>query len=118
MPEPSSNGDGHAESKKLSTASIIVKLVMDAGVRLFHSPDERCYAHVPSGDHMELWPLKSARFRSWLSRAYYRNVGKTPGSQALTDALAVMEGIALHESKAEPTYIRVAGHNGKIYLDL
>jgi DNA polymerase I-like protein with 3'-5' exonuclease and polymerase domains len=101
-----------------SAASRLVQLVRKAGVQLFHADDERTFALIPSGRHRETWPLRSQRFRSWLSRLFYQAQKKTPGSQALADALNVLEGLALHDGPALPTYLRVAGVDGKIYLDL
>jgi DNA polymerase I-like protein with 3'-5' exonuclease and polymerase domains len=101
-----------------SAASRLVQLVQKADVQLFHANDERTFALIPSGRHRETWPLRSQRFRSWLSRLFYQAKHKTPGSQALADALNVLEGLALHDGPASPTHLRVAGVDGKIYLDL
>src|SRR5262249_44085160 len=57
-------------------------------------------------------------FRSWLSRLFYQTQHKTPGGQALADALNVLDGLALHDGPSFPTHLRVAGFDGKIYLDL
>jgi DNA polymerase I-like protein with 3'-5' exonuclease and polymerase domains len=103
---------------RISAASMMVQLVQKAGVQLFHASDERTFAHLPVGDHHETWPLRSQRFRTWMSHLFYRSQGKAPGGQALSDALNVLEGVGLHEGPAIPTYLRVAGYGGKLYLDL
>src|SRR5262249_13286973 len=101
-----------------SAASLLVGLVERAGVELFHASDARTFAHVPSGAHRESWPLRSQRFRSWLSRLFYLAHRRAPGGQGLSDALSVLEGMALHDGPEVATHLRVAGHQGKIYVDL
>ncbi len=110
---PRSKGAGRP-----SAASRLVSLVQGAGVQLFHAGDERTFAHVPSAGHRETWPLRSSRFRTWLSRLFYQAQKKAPGGQALSDALNVMEGQALHDGPSVATHLRVAGHEGRLYLDL
>jgi hypothetical protein len=59
--------------------------------------------------HYETWPLCTKVFRRWLARQFYNQHEKTPNSQAIQDALGVLEGKALFEG---------AEHQGSIYLDL
>jgi hypothetical protein len=44
--------------------------------------------------------------------------GKAPGTQALQDALTVLEGKALFDGPEYPVFTRLAEHNNRIYLDL
>jgi hypothetical protein len=44
--------------------------------------------------------------------------GKTPGGQAVQDALGVLGGKALFEGEEHPVCTRLAEHDGAIYLDL
>src|SRR5262249_48286753 len=101
-----------------STASLVVQMVEQSSIEVYHSSDERTFAIIPHRAHREAWPLRSNRFRSWLSRTYYDAQGKAPGGQALADALAVLEGRALNDGPEVDTHARVAGHQGKVYLDL
>jgi hypothetical protein len=57
-------------------------------------------------------PLSAA-----LARRHRQLHGRPPSASARNDALAVLEGEAL-ENPAEPVYVRVAPHGGKIILDL
>src|SRR5262249_38419395 len=87
---------------------------------LFHTPgaDAEAYATITVDDHKATWPLKVKGFRRWLARLFYEQEDKTPGSQALQDALGVLEGLALYDGPDYPVYTRLADHNGAIYLDL
>jgi len=93
-------------------------LDLAAGVEFFHTPDGDAYARIELGGHREVWPLGSKSLRGWLSREFYLQYGRAPGSQALKDALNVLLGRALYEGSEHPVYVRVAGDGTDIYLDL
>jgi hypothetical protein len=111
------DGDDESEDKG-SHATILVALAMKAGVRLFHDAEQRGFATLPIGNRIETWPLRSTGFRRYLSLLFHRACEKTPGGQAVADAIAVLEGKAVHDSPEYPVHVRLAEHEGKIYLDL
>jgi hypothetical protein len=94
-----------------------VSHITDA-VELFHDPGGNAYATIPVGDHRETWPLHSKGFRQWMARRYHEKRGKTPNTQALTDATAVLAGKAIFDGPEYRVHVRVAEHGGIIYLDL
>lgn len=85
---------------------------------LFHTPSGEAFATVPVGKHGETWPVRSKGFRRWLSRRFYESARTAPSSQALQDALGVLEGRAQYDGPERAVYTRVAEHDGAIYLDL
>jgi len=109
------DGDGRTRGQP-SQATRLVELALESD--LFHSPDGRAHAYVTMGDHRETWLLKSAGFRTRLARRFYQIEGKTPSSQALQNALAVLEGLAQFEGPELPVHTRIAMLDGRIYLDL
>ena len=107
--------DGQEESQ--SQATRLVAMATNAGVELFHTPEDEPYATIEVDGHKETWPLKVRRFRRWLAGLFLEEEDKVPGSQAVQDALAVLEGKAL-KGQELPVFIRLAEHQGTIYLDL
>jgi DNA polymerase I-like protein with 3'-5' exonuclease and polymerase domains len=103
---------------KDSAASAMVAMAQDAGACLFHTADETPYAVVARDGHKETWALRSTSFRRWLAKLHYDKNQKAPSSQAIVDALAVLEGLALHDGPELPVFIRVAEQEGFIYIDL
>jgi hypothetical protein len=101
-----------------SQATRLVALALDAGVELFHTPDGESYATITVEGHKETWPLKVKGFQRWLARLFYEAEDKPSGSQAVQDALAVLEGKALFDGPECAVYTRLAEHNSAIYLDL
>ncbi len=100
-------------------ATQLVELALDSdGFEVFRTSGLEPYALVPTGTHREVWPVKSAAFRRWLSGSYFKRAHGVPGGQALTDALGVLEGRALFDGAEAEVHLRLAEHDGAVYLDL
>lgn len=108
-----SEGTDEAKAKQ---ADRLVTLADDA--ELFHNPEGKPFASFSVGEHREVQPLRGRLFRSLLAKRFYENERKAPGGQAMADALAVLEGKALHDGSEEPVFVRLAGEGDRIYLDL
>ena len=115
---------------KKSQSTLLVELAQ--GAELWHTPgDGDAYASVRlapvdsqeddepgDGGPVANWPVRSKAFRRWLARKFFLSYGKAPGSQALQDALNVIEGQAAFAGQERPVFVRVAGDDGRLYLDL
>ena len=99
-----------------SQADRVVELAEQ--VEFFHQDVDEGFANVKVADHVETWRVNSASFKRWLSREFYLHHKKAPSSQALKDALNVLAARAIHDGKQRSVHIRVAEHDGKLYLDL
>lgn len=86
--------------------------------QLFHTPDEVPYARLNMGTHHETWSLNQRMFKRWLCRLYFEEHGKVPRSQAVKDAIGVLEGQALFAGPQRDVHVRIAQDNDDIYLDL
>lgn len=109
--------EAEQDSEK-TQAQRLIALAEDHLSSLFHSPEQSAYALAPVKDHDEVMDVRAKPFRSLLYRLYYNESGKPPGSQAVQDALSVLEAKALYEGEERPVYVRLAEHGGKVYLDL
>lgn len=85
---------------------------------LFSTPDGVPFASFRAHDHRETWPIRSGGFREWLSAQYFYLTGKSPSGQKMTDALSTIAGIAKWQGESRQTYLRIAPHEGAIYIDL
>jgi hypothetical protein len=99
-----------------SQATQLVALAEAA--ELFHDAAGDAYATVASEGHRETYSVRAKGFRRWLARAYYERHEKAPGSQALQDALSVLDGKAQYDGPELPVFTRLGEHAGAIYLDL
>jgi hypothetical protein len=105
----------HEEERK-SVATQLVKLA--ASVELFHCPDGTAYASFPVDGHEETANITSRSFRQWLSSQFHTANKKVANSQALQDAIGVLEGKAILEGEQQVVNLRVAEHDDSIILDL
>lgn len=112
-------GVGEADKpKKESQATLLVKLAGNLGLDLFHTPDDReGYADVRINGNRATYKLRSRDFRDWLNRQFYLKHGKAAGAQGMQDALATLDGKAKFEGPQRQVFIRLATHDGVIYLD-
>lgn len=114
----SKQGKSNDEKKpKQSQASVLVDLAMKDGIKFFHADDEG-YAAIHDGPVVETLAVKSRAFRRYLARMYHREHKRAPGSQALQDAVNVLEGVAIFDAPAGEVHVRIAEQNGTIWLDL
>jgi hypothetical protein len=88
------------------------------GDELFHTATGTAFADLLIDGHRETWPIHSKRFRSWLRRRYYQATGEAPSAAALTAALNLFEARAQFEGLERMVHVRIAEHQGHIYLDL
>jgi hypothetical protein len=103
--------------EKPKQADILIKLARSE-VNTFFQWDEKAYVDVHINGHRETWPLKSLWFRRWLRRLYYLEQKKSPNPDALKEAIECLDGIAMFEGKKVQVHLRVAGLEGRIYIDL
>jgi hypothetical protein len=85
---------------------------------LFHTPELEAFGTWRVEGHHETWRLRDAAFKRWLASRYYEEFEKAPSSQAVLDALGVLEGNALYKGPQKKVCTRLATRKGAIYLDL
>jgi hypothetical protein len=108
-----------AADRAESQAQTLLRLAESAGAELFRATDGKAFATVPVADgRRDTFPLRSRRFRSWLTRLFFRERGGPPAAEAFQGALSVLEAMAEFEGEEHPVHVRVAGDDDVIYLDL
>lgn len=113
--EPPEGGDD--DFAEPDTQSAFLVRYTEEG-ELFHTPDKDAFATVPVEDHYETHAVGSVDFKRWLQRRFYVEFGRPPRSQALQDALGTIEAKARFDGTEHEVYVRVAEHEGAIYVDL
>jgi hypothetical protein len=100
---------------------------------LFHTRDDDAYADLIVSGHRETWPVRSKQFRHaylrYLQRQFDRlvneedpmlamamkaSMGKTQVNHAIDD----FERCAICSTVTRDVFVRVAGHNGALFIDL
>jgi hypothetical protein len=115
---PSSAGPAGRQGGRARMPSQSHKLVRLAeDLELWHTPRLQAYATLPVNGHAEHRAVRSWDFRRFLSGACYDAHVQVPSSQALEDALRVVEMLALRGAQHTP-HVRVGQLNDALYLDL
>ncbi len=84
---------------------------------LWHDPSGLAYASIPVNGHWEHWPIRSRKFRMWLSGAFYDATGGSIGGQPLEDGIRIVE-VRADRGPEYNTFTRVGERDGRLYLDL
>lgn len=105
------------DESKQSLATKLVRLASDAA-EFWRTPDGDAFATVEVDGHQEHYRIRSRAFRQWLARRCYLEMERTPGSQAVADATNVIEGQATYDGDEHAAPVRLAEHDGKVYIDL
>ena len=101
---------------KESPARVALRLLEN--VELFHSSDEKSYASITVGDHIETYQLNQTGFKQFVTKIYWKEAKNTLNNQTLTDILSVLDARAKFDGKEHPTFHRIARYEDNIYLDL
>ncbi len=109
---PLDDAGGQGQSTRL------VRLANEAGVELFHDNTGTAYATLKVHGHRATFPIRQRDFRMWLQHLYYKKVGTAPSGTAVKDALSVIEGHAVLGGVEHTVALRLAEHDGAVYLDL
>lgn len=114
--EESKPSDENAKGKP-TIAAQLVKMALDAGAEIFHSPDDVPFATVPVGGHLETHRLNSRAFRRWLVSRFRQETGRTVSRSACDEAILNLEGEAF-DAKSKNVFVRVARHGDSVIVDL
>lgn len=107
------------KSENTSKADLLLKLTTEAVVRAFQTPDKIAYASVVYGDTTRTLPVVSTDFRHFLRRLWEAEHGtRSLGGDSIKTVVEHIEAYAHNGGETEEVYNRVAGANGKVYVDL
>jgi len=62
--------------------------------------------------------VRSQTFKRFMAKQFFDEQGKAMNSEALAAAMNLLEAKALFEGEEHPVYVRLAEHDGNVYLDL
>jgi hypothetical protein len=85
---------------------------------LFHTATGTAFADIAVEGHRETWPIRSKRFRSFLRRCHYQATGESASAAEIRSTLDLLEARALFDGPERTVHIRIAEHDGHVYLDL
>jgi hypothetical protein len=105
---------------RASANTQVTKLLhlVDHHGELFHTPTMEPFASCKVEGHYEHYSLRSAAFKMWLSRQFFLAHRSVATPQALDAALNLLGAKACFEGPEHEMHVRIAEHDGDIYVDL
>ena len=85
---------------------------------LFHTADGTAFADLTIDGHRETWPVRSIRFVPGCGENITKPQVPPRRLGAISSALDLLEARAQFDAPQRAIYLRVAEHDGRIYLDL
>jgi hypothetical protein len=104
------------DSKKESQADILIRVSDEA--EFFQNDLGEAFAAVAINGHKEVLKVKNKKFKMWLTKQFYDATKKAPGSDAMNQALGVMEMKAAFDGDEHRLQLRVTEKDGAFYDDL
>jgi hypothetical protein len=105
------SGDGDEEPTQQE-----ILLSIAAAAELFHTSDDESFARIPVNGHLEIWAIKGGGFKKWLLHGFYKLQGKAPQSEIFSSTIKLLEAKTLFAGLLRPVWVRLADHEGAIYL--
>jgi hypothetical protein len=99
-----------------SAKDVLVELANEA--ELFHTRDGTAFADFVVNGHRETWSVRTKGYRRWLGRRYYEMTGSAPNSEGMQAAINLIDAKAHYDWPLRDIAVRVAGMDGRIYIDL
>jgi hypothetical protein len=84
----------------------------------FHTPAGAAFVDLLINGHRETWPIRSQRFRTWLRRRHYEATRTALSAAEIRSTLDLLEAHAQFDGPERAVHVRIAEHQGYIYLDL
>lgn len=113
--------DDEEDSRKITQAMRLLELAAPPAVKLFRTPSGEAHATLQARGRQETWPVRGKLFSAWLRNRFETIEDRPPGSDAIRTAVDTLEARALLAAGPEAVrevYIRSAGAEGKVWLDL
>jgi Bifunctional DNA primase/polymerase, N-terminal len=106
------------KDEKKTAGERLLEIAKTDVAKYFHTNDKVPYADISIDGNRHTYSVRSKPFRLWLLGEYYKVTGKGISSQTLQDTLSTLEAIAIFDGETRNVHLRVAEHEGNIYLDL
>ena len=97
-------------------ADVILQLAADYD--LFHTPDGTAYADVNVEGHRETFRIDGKPFAKLLKYRFYKQASEPATPEAVRKAIDSLEAKAQYDAPTRDVHVRVAEHDGALYVDL
>ena len=103
---------------KRAIADQLIDIGRAENISYFVTPDDRVYADVITDGIRHTMVLRGKQFKQYLRSMQFENTEKSPGSDAVQQAIDTLEALAVKNADKRDVQVRLAEHDEKIYIDL
>ena len=117
----SGGGSGRSrgrDGKDPSDTTLIVEMLQDAALTIFHSPEGEAYIVLRDRAPFVAWGLRGEDIANLAGSMFYEQEGRVPSGQSVGGAVRELMAEALRSGSEHRVFVRVAEVNGVVYLDL
>jgi len=107
---------GSESSQRKSLSGKLIELALELG-SLWHDPAGNGWIDFTVGGVLQTARIRSKRFQDYLLCAFWQRYRCSPSSEAWTQAIRTLEGLARDNPERE-AFLRVGKHEGDVYIDL
>ncbi|MFV2046294.1 hypothetical protein ACEWK1_02855 [Metabacillus sp. YM-086] len=97
-------------------SDIIIKLAEN--FQYFKNDIEDPFVAIQMNGHWEVMEMKSQKFKLYLTKMYFEHTNSAPGSDAISQALKVLEMKEIFSENERTLQKRIAEEDGSFYYDL
>ncbi len=105
-------------NEKRSAADQLIDIGRGDGISYFKTSDGSVYADLSLEGKRQTVGLRSKGFRQHLRATMFDTSGKSPGSDAVQQAIDTLEALALRDAPEMSLSNRIAQSDGDVYIDL
>jgi hypothetical protein len=117
--EPDFKDQQRGESEKRGASQKLLELALNDGMTFVHDVAGTPFVIVRRlNGQTAIQPVQSVTFRQLLCKRYYEEYRAPVSGNAVSDARAVMEGLAVYEGPEVEIYLRYYNADGLIEIDL
>jgi hypothetical protein len=103
--------------KKKSVAKLLIELALELGT-LWHDSTGAGWVDFDVDGNLQTARIRSKRFRDCLARVLWEREERSINSEAWSEAVGTLEGIARFKGPEREAFLRVGKHGDCIYIDL
>jgi hypothetical protein len=109
--------EGAESGEDKTQADLVLEAIIASGIELFVDERDKPYAAIPSEKGRRTVSMDAPEFGDHVSYLAYVTLGKVANSETLGAVRRNLQGIARYEGKQHTLHVRVAWHEGAIWID-
>ncbi len=120
-PNPQFQSSNHELAEKPAKRAIpdqLIDIGQEPNITYFATSDGIIYADIQEGEIRSTLAIREKSFKQYLRSTQFDRTGRSPGSDAVQQAIDTLEAIATRTAEKRDVSVRLTSHENKIFIDL